>query len=124
MQLIKNIILLFCLISIADSVAIDIIPIKSGDKAPKDGFFVDRSNMDALMKINEDKKLLEQQNIRLKDLAIIKDDRIKLYQDETNLAYRDLQKERTKGDLKGVGGFFLGVLATGLASYVAIKTTK
>lgn len=104
--------------------AIDVKPIKKGEAASFDGFLVSKEDLKKLRQINEEKKLLDKQNIKLKDLAAIRDSRVKLYKEEVEYNYKALQRERTKGKINGVLGFLVGVLATGAASYVAIKVSK
>ena len=118
-----KIIILICL-TITQCFAIDITPIKKGDKASYDGFLISSEEMKKLRQINEEKKLLEQKSIKLQDLAIIKDQRIKLYQEEIEYNHKDLRKAQNMTRVSGVLGFLVGVAATGLASYVAIKVTK
>lgn len=118
-----KILLIFCL-TISSAFAIDVNPIKKGEPAPRDGFFVDPENMKDLRQINEDKKRLEQQNLKLKDLSAVQNERIGLYKEEVKEQNKAIRKERTKGDIKGIGGFLLGVLATSVAAYAAIKVSK
>lgn len=116
--------LLILLLTLNQCLAIDITPIKKGEKAANDGFIISKEDMKQLRQINEEKKLLESQNIKLKDLAAVRDQRVKLYKEEVEYNYKALQKERTKGKINGVLGFAIGVLATGFASYAAIQATK
>ena len=116
--------LLIFLLSISQCLAINITPVKKGEPAPKDGFFVDKENMKKFREINEKKKNLEQQVATLEDLRVIDESRIKVHKNIINKADREIQKERTKGNLKGIGGFLLGVFATSVAAYAAIKVVK
>ena len=115
------IVLLFCITQVF---AIDVQPIKKGHKAPEDGFFVNPPNMKKLRKINEDKKILEKENLKLKDLSAIQDQQIDNYRELSKESQKELRKEKTKGNFKGIGGFVLGVLATSLAAYAAIRVTR
>jgi hypothetical protein len=104
--------------------AIDVTPIKKGEPAPKEGFFIDAENMKKLRKINEEKKLLEKENITLKDLAYVNEQRINTYKKLSLESEKMFVREKTKGSFKGVGGFLIGVAATSLAAYAAIRISR
>lgn len=116
--------LIILLFSISQCLAIDVTPIQKGDPAPQDGFFIDSPNMKEIREINEKKKLLEKENIQLKDLAVINEQRVDTYKDYAKKSEEQLGWEKTKGNFKGVGGFLLGVLATSVAAYAAIRVSK
>ena len=116
--------LLIFLISISQCYAIDVTPIKKGAPAPKDGFFVDSENMKEFRKINEDKKVLERKVIKLEDLAVINEQRVETYKKLSQESEDQLRWEKTKGNAKGIGGFLIGVLATSVAAYAAIRISK
>ena len=63
--------LLIILLIINSAFAIDVTPVKKGDVVTKDGFFVDKDNMKKLRQNNEEKKLLEQKSLKLKDLQTV-----------------------------------------------------
>lgn len=116
-------VLIFCLTT-SHAFAIDIEEIKEGQPAPKDGFFVDAENMKKFRKINEEKKLLETKVAKLEDLSVVRNNQIQLYKNLNNSLESELAWENFKGDMKGVGGFLLGVLATSAATYVAIEVVE
>lgn len=104
--------------------AIDVDPIKKGEPAPKDGFFIDSNNLQEMRQINEEKKLLEKENIKLEQLRVTSENIEKNYQERLDLASKQITKEQVKGDLKGIGGFLLGVLATSAAAFAAAKVLE
>ena len=116
--------LLIFLLTLSQAFAIDVQPITKGSPAPDDGFFVDQPNMKKLRKINEEKKLLEKENIDLRELSIVHETRIDNYKQMNTEVEKELRWEKTKGSLSGVGGFILGVLATSLAAYAAMQASK
>lgn len=116
--------LIVILICISQALAIDITPIEKGQPAPANGFFVDQENMKEFREINERKKLLEKENLTLKDIRVIQDEQIDNYKEIEKELYRQVRKEKFKSDIKGIGGFILGVAAASLAAYAAIKVTK
>ena len=116
--------LLIILLTMSQAFAIDVTPVKKGDPSPKDGFFVDTENMKKFREINEKKKNLEKQVVTLEDLGVINEERIKIHKTMLSNTEREVSKERTKGNLKGLGGFILGVLATSVAAYAAIRVSK
>lgn len=117
-------ILIILLFSISHCFALDVTPLKKGELAPSDGFFVTSESMKKLRKINEEKKILEKENITMKDLAVINEKRIVTYKMYAEESHKQASWERTKGNFKGVGGFLVGVLATSLSMYVAVKVVK
>lgn len=116
--------LIIFLICISQCFAIDITPIEKGEPAPANGFFVDAENMKEFREINERKKLLEKENLTLKDIRVIQSEQISNYKIIEKELHSQVRKEKFKSDVKGVGGFVLGVLATSLAAYAAIRATK
>lgn len=117
-------ILLIILLTISQALCIEVTPMSKGDKAPKQGFFIDTENMKEMRKINEKKKLLEKENVTLKDLAVINEKRVEVYKERADETEKHLTKEKTKGNIKGVLGFILGVAATSLAAFAASKAIK
>jgi len=116
--------LLIILLSISNCFAIDVTPIKKGEPAPANGFFIDQPNIKKMRKINEDKKVLERKVTKLEDLAVINEQRVETYKKLSQESEDQLIWEKTKGNFKGVGGFLVGVLATSLAAYAAIRIAK
>ena len=117
-------IILILLLTLSQVFALDVTPVKKGDPSPEDGFFVDAENMKKFREINEKKKNLEKQVVTLEDLGVINEERIKIHKTMLSNTEREVSKERTKGNLKGLGGFILGVLATSVAAYAAIRVSK
>ncbi len=104
--------------------AIEITPIKKGEVASYEGFLVSPAEMQKLRQINEEKKILEEQNIHLKDLQIVNEKRLGSYDEAYTKVSKDLRYEAFKGDLKGIGGFFIGVAVTTITAYAVTKTIK
>jgi hypothetical protein len=115
--------LILCFL-IQSAFAIDVTPIEKGAPAPEKGFFITAEALKEMRAINERKKLLEKENIQLKDLAVLNEARIENYKKLAEETQAQLRIEKTKGTFKGVGGFALGVLATSVAAYAAIKATR
>lgn len=95
----------------------DMTILKKGDVAPYDGILSDAAQMKEFRQINEDKKNLELQNLKLKDLSAIQDERVEVYRSE-------LKASESRSFWKSVGYFTLGVLVTGFAAKVAIESTR
>ena len=74
--------------------------------------------------INEERKLLEKKNLKLEDLRINNEEKVKFYKEEANKAYKAYKWSETKSFWKSTAFFVLGVAATGLASYAAIRSTR
>jgi len=117
-------ILFTILISINLCFAIDVTPIKKGTPAPEDGFFIDNDNIKKMRKINEEKALLEKETIKLEQLRITNESVNKIYKTQLEDASKEVTKQQVKGDLKGVFGFLLGVVATSVAAFAAVKVLE
>jgi hypothetical protein len=104
--------------------AIDIVPIKKGEPSPGEGFFVSIEEMKKFRQINEEKKLLEQKVLTFKDLSIVNDQRIEVYQKQSNYYQEQYLKQQTKTMWSGIGGFILGAAATSLAAYGTVRLLK
>lgn len=116
--------LLIALLLLNNLYAIDITPIKTGEPAKYDGFLVSSEEMKKFRQINEEKKLLAEQNIHLKDLQVINEKRLNSYDEAYTKVSKDLRFESLKGDFKGLGGFFIGVAVTSIAAYAVTRTLK
>jgi hypothetical protein len=116
--------LLILTLSINSCFAIDITQIKKGESAPADGFFVDSENMKKFRQINEDKKVLEQKTLKLEDLQVVNEQRVKFYQDQSETAYKEASKAQLKGLMGTLGGFTVGIGITVISVYLASKLVK
>jgi len=115
--------LMFALLSFS-VLANDMVILKKGDQAPFDGILSNQEQMAKFRKTDEQNKLLEQQNIKLKDLADISDQRIELYKQEVKTVREDLSSSQRKTFWSSVGFFALGAVITGLCAKVAIESTR
>lgn len=106
------------------SFANEIKAIKKGDPAPFDGYVITVDFEKNLRTINEKNKLLETKVLTLEQLSLVNDDRAKHYKKEAQNAISEAQSAQLVGNLKGGFGFILGVLATSIAAYAAIKVVK
>ena len=118
-----RLILVFCLL-ISQAFAIDVIPMNKDDKAPEKGFFLNTANMKQVRTYNEERKLLKRENIELKDLAVINEKRVDNYRKYSDGLEKEIAWEKTKGGWKGIGGFVVGVIATSVAAYAAIRIAR
>ena len=116
--------ILIILFTINTAFALDITPVKKGFIIQKEGFFIDKTNMKELRQINEDRKVLDRKVAKLEDLAVINEQRVEIYKKLSQESEDALRWEQTKGNFKGIGGFIIGVLATSIATYAAIKIVK
>lgn len=98
--------------------------INTGDKAPCAGFFVSQPAMNQIAKDKEELVLVRQQVLTLKELRAVDSDILKVEKDRLQTASNELKKEQFKGNAKSIGAFVLGVLATSLAAYAAIQSSK
>lgn len=117
-------IILITLLLLNSVYAIDITPIKVGEPAKYDGFLVSSEEMKKFRQINEEKKLLAEQNIHLKDLQVLNEKRLAVYDEAYTKVNKDLRFESLKGDFKGLGGFFIGVAVSSIAAYAVVRTLK
>lgn len=117
----KSILLLILVPSITLA---DMQVLKKGDSASFDGVLIDAEQMKQFRQINEEKKLLEKENLKLKDLGIINDQRIDLYKEHVKQVTEDLSSSERRAFWQSVGTFALGVVVTGFAAKVAIESTR
>ena len=113
-------ILLILLLSFS-AFSIEITPVKKGETISRDGFFIDAKNMKELRQINEEKKNLEKQKLKLEQLGVIRESQLNIQRSDVLYLQKKVRKARSMGDLKGIGGFVLGVFGASLAAYAAIK---
>ena len=78
--------------------------------------------MKKMRTINEEKKLLDQEVNKFKQLSIINDQSIDLYKERVAISEKELSYEKTKGSVKGVIGFILGAVVTGAISYGVVRS--
>lgn len=102
----------------------DMIVLKKGEIAPNDGILVDAAQMKEFRQTNEEKKLLNLENLKLKDLSDINSQRIDLYKEQVKQSTDALSSSERKGYLYNVGFFVLGVVITGFAAKAAIEATR
>lgn len=117
-----KILLILCLLS--SSLNAEMVKLDKGQSAPFDGILSDAAQMKEFRQLNEDKKNLEAQNIKLKDLALINEERVGLYRVQSELLNKELSKAETRSFWKSIGYFALGVVVTGMAAKVAIESTR
>jgi len=84
----------------------EIQPISKGQEAEFSGFLITKDFEKRLRTINEENKLLERKNVTLERLGNVNEDIAQHYKKRAS-------KAELRGDLKGIGGFLLGVLVTG-----------
>lgn len=102
----------------------DMTVLKKGDTAAYDGVLVDAEQMKEFRQTNEEKKLLNLENLKLKDLSDINNQRIELYKEQVKQSTDALSSSERKGYLYNVGFFVLGVVITGFAAKAAIEATR
>lgn len=84
----------------------EIQPIQKDQKAEFSGYLITKEFEKNLRTINEKNKLLERKNVTLERLGQVNEDIAQDYKKKASRA-------ELRGDLKGIGGFLLGVLITG-----------
>jgi hypothetical protein len=116
-------ILLLTFNSFADS---GIVPIKKGEPAPGDGFYITYEQEKKFRLIEEEKLRLEAINITLKDLQITHEEQIKLlnmrinsYEDHTSYLEKRLSEARLDGFWNRTIYFVGGMLLMGGSVYLA-----
>lgn len=98
--------------------------LEKGQTAPFTGVLVDAKQMKKFRQVNEEKKLLDKKNIKLKDLNVLKDQKIELYKKEITQTHKELTRYKTKTFFTNAGYFALGVILTGFAAKTAIESTR
>lgn len=93
------------------------VKLNKGDSAPFTGALIKEDRLDKLVK--SEKKV-----IKLEQLTIKQEELNTFYKGRAESVENELKKERTKYFFKSIGYFVLGVAATSLAAYAAIRSSK
>lgn len=120
--MLKSILILLIASNLAFSASV--VPIKKGDIAQFSGALVTAEKLDQFRKTDELAKLRVKQIQNLRDLSIVKDQRIEFYQRQVTVTRRELFKSDSKRFMTNVGYFVLGTLLTGFAAKAAIQATR
>jgi len=89
--------------------------LNKGESAPFDGVLSDSDQMKIYRQSNEEKKLLQDKVLTLKDLNATIQERSDVYKAEGDYYRSQLRTQEFRGFWANVGYFALGVLATSLA---------
>jgi len=100
------------------------VVLKKGESAPFDGILSDSAQMKEFRQINETNKLLDRQVLELKDLSLLKDEKIGIYKSGLEQANLKLEKSARYQFWTNIGYFALGVIVTGVAAKAAIEATR
>ena len=100
------------------------VVIKKDEPAPFDGVLSDSKQMKEYRKVAEEKDMLSSENIKLKDLALVQEQRAELFREEVKVVKEDLRSLERNSFWVNVGYFTLGVLVTGFAAKAAIESTR
>lgn len=106
------------------SFSASMIPIEKGVKAPFSGVLITPKEFNEFRKTDELSKLRIKQIQNLRDLSIVKDQRIGFYQKQVTVARRELFKSDSKRFYTNILYFTLGVILTGVAAKAAIQATR
>ena len=100
----------------------DIAPIRQGEPAPFDGYVIDKSMEKKVRQIKEDHKKQKELNVKMEELGVIQQSQVTVYKEQLTTLEKDNSTLRTNNNLSSIVYFGLGVLATSLAAYGAMKT--
>ena len=100
------------------------VVLKKDQPAPFDGILSDSAQMKEFRQINETNKLLNQQNLELKNLSVLQNEKLDLYKSGLNSANLVIEKNEKYKFWTNIGYFTLGVLVTGIAAKAAIETVR
>lgn len=118
------VILSLLLINSAHACSPNVQKLNKGEIMPCTGWAVSEPTMQEIAREKKELEIVKKENITLKQLGIVNDEVIDFHKQRANGLQKELRKEEVKSNLKMVGGFLLGVLATGLAAHAAIKASK
>ena len=102
----------------------NVTSVKKGFVVEQDGFFVTKSQMQEFVKTDKENKLLKEKIVSLEMLSTNYLDQISYHKDRANNLQKELDWSEAKGYFKTTGGFLVGVIITGFASYAAIRSTE
>lgn len=98
--------------------------VKKGHVVERDTFLVTKEQMEKFVELSEKNKLLGQKIVTLENLSANYLDQISYHKQRAHDLQKELDWSETKGYFKTTGGFLVGVILTGFASYAAIRSTK
>lgn len=109
--------LIICILLTFSCLAQQIQYIEKGTPAEYSGYLID-SAMEKQMrsKLNTEKA----KNVVLSDLNVLKDKRIDFHREESEIAYKELRKQRVKTTLYSIGGFSVGIALSAI-TIIALK---
>lgn len=116
--------ILICILISFSVYSKQMVKLDKGSAAPFDGILSDSAQMKEFRQINESKKYLEIQNIKLKELNDINSLNLKELKERNAKLINKVEVNETRNFWSRLGYFTLGVLATGLAAKVAIESTR
>lgn len=120
---------LFLVLMLIPSISLaQVSPIKKGESAPQDGFFITKEQEKKFRQMNEDKKKVEHQNLSLKDLQIKQEEKSQILQerlDNRKKQAEDLKEQvedlRTDTFFGRTVYFIGGLLTAGAVGYITLK---
>lgn len=125
MVLMMKIILSFVLIfSFNFANAQNVKKVDRGHVVEKEAFLVTREQMEEFVELDKENKLLKQKIVSLEQLSKNYLDQIEYHKKRANNLQSELDWSETKGYFKTTGGFLLGAVLTGFASYAAIRASE
>ena len=95
-----------------------------GTPAPYTGVLIENTSFNNLVKSEKQLKVVEKQNIVLKDLRIVLEERVDYHQGVAKGYRTELQRSEIKRFWTNMAYFGLGVLMTGVAFKVALEITE
>lgn len=98
--------------------------VNKGDQVPCNSWIVSEPQMQDIAKEKKELDIVKRENLTLKELGLVNEDIIKHHKTRADDIQKELNWEQTKSVWKSVGFFVLGVAATSVAAYAAIKSTK
>lgn len=121
MKILISVFLSFTLIS---GYSQDIVILEKDQKAPYKGALVPPKKLDEMRQNDEQRKILIKQNITLKELNVVLNDRVELNKDLAEDYRVQVSKAESRRYWSNIGNFLLGVLATSLAFRVTQEVTN
>ena len=97
--------------------------VKKGHVVENEAFLVTREQMEKFVELDKENALLKQKVVTLENLSKNYLDQISYHKSRANDLQKELDWSEAKGYFKTTGGFLLGVLVTGFASYAAIRSS-
>lgn len=102
----------------------EVVRLNKGEAAPFTGALVTPEKLNDMRVVDEEHKILKKQNLALKDLQIVLEERLEYHKGLAKEYKADVNRSEFKRFWTGVAYFTLGVLLTNAAYKITLESQK